>query len=234
MSQTSGPKIYAVLTGDVISSSDMDAGRLGAVRDAIQRAAGQFSNDYKASVEARLDTDLDMYRGDGWQLLLTEHALALRMAAFIQADIYSREDAQTRIAIGLGTVDHLDRDRVSLSTGEAFTLSGRALESMTGYSDLTAALPERAGLLKPWVPASLQACSHIIRGWTRRQAQIAALALLYPKATQDELAGKLDPPVTKQAVTAALHGAGWRGVLASLDAFEETDWTALLKHATVA
>ena len=185
-------------------------------------------------MSARLDPDLDMYRGDGWQLLLTEQALALRMAAFIQADLYSREDAQTRIAIGLGTVEHLDRKRVSLSTGEAFTLSGQALESMTGYSDLTAALSERAGPLRAWVPASLQACSHIIRGWTRRQAEIAALALLHPKASHEDLAGKIDPPISKQAVTAALHGARWRGLLACVDAFEETDWTALLKNATIA
>ena len=222
-------QVYAVLTGDIIASSDMDASRLETVRKGIQFATERFSNDYRSSVEARID----MYRGDGWQLVLTEQELAMRLAVFIQADLRARFDADTRIAIGLGNCEQLDRTRVSLSTGEAFMLSGRALEAMTGYFDLTAALPDRAGPLRGFVPASLHACSQIIRGWTNRQAEIVALALLHPEATHESLAGRLDPPVRKQAVTGSLNGAGWRGLLEPVEAFEAVDWVKLLEPIAV-
>ena len=217
--------VYAVLTGDIIASGEMPAERLKHVRDALREAAGWVCNSFPRPVEARLD----MYRGDAWQILLSEQDLALRFALGLQAQLHARLEAGTRIAIGLGQAEEIDPDKVSLSTGEAFTLSGRALEQMTGYFDLTAALPGRAKELGNWVPATCHLCSELVRGWTRRQAEIVGLALIHPGDTHEELAGRLDPPVTKQAVTAALAGANWRGLQEALKVFEMTDWHAILQ-----
>ncbi len=218
--------VYAVLTGDIIASSDMSAETLSRVRGGLQQAAETFCNGYKSSAEARMDrpADMDMYRGDGWQLLLTEQALGLRLALFLRASLRSKYGADTRIAIAVGGCDEINTGKLSLSVGEAFTLSGRALEGMTGYFDMTAVLPERAGTMKRWVPASVHLVSEIVRGWTRRQSEVAALALLHPNATHEDLSRMLVPPVAKQTVTASLSGAGWRALLEALAAFEETDW----------
>ena len=218
--------VYAVLTGDIIASSDMSAETLSRVRGGLQQAAETFCNAYKSSAEARMDrpADMDMYRGDGWQLLLTEQALGLRLALFLRASLRSKYGADTRIAIAVGGCDEINTGKLSLSVGEAFTLSGRALEGMTGYFDMTAVLPERAGTMKRWVPASVHLVSEIVRGWTRRQSEVAALALLHPNATHEDLSRMLVPPVAKQTVTASLSGAGWRALLEALAAFEETDW----------
>lgn len=222
----SAPAVYAVLTGDIIASSGMSAETLSGVRAGLQEAAEVFCNGYKSSVEARMDraADIDMYRGDGWQLLLTEQALALRLALFLRATLRAKHGADTRIAIAVGGCDEINGEKLSLSVGEAFTLSGRALEGMTGYFDMTAVLPERAGAMTRWVAASLHLASEIVRGWTRRQSEVAALALLHPNATHEDLSRMLVPPVAKQTVTASLSGAGWRALLEALAAFEETDW----------
>ena len=88
----SAPAVYAVLTGDIIASSGMSAETLSGVRAGLQEAAEVFCNGYKSSVEARMDraADIDMYRGDGWQLLLTEQALALRLALFLRATLRAK------------------------------------------------------------------------------------------------------------------------------------------------
>ena len=139
----SAPAVYAVLTGDIIASSGMSAETLSGVRAGLQEAAEVFCNGYKSSVEARMDraADIDMYRGDGWQLLLTEQALALRLALFLRATLRAKHGADTRIAIAVGGCDEINGEKLSLSVGEAFTLSGRALEGMTGYFDMTAVHP---------------------------------------------------------------------------------------------
>lgn len=227
MSAKAAPKpVYAVLTGDIIDSVEMRADHLRKVRDALRDTVDTFSNSGRGPVEAHLD----MYRGDAWQILLTDHALALRLALLLQAQLRTRLDAGTRIAIGLGGAEAIDPDKVSLSIGEAFTLSGRALEQMTGYFDLTAALPLRAGDLSSWVPATFHLCSELVRSWTRRQAEIVSLGLIHSDDTHEDLAARLEPPVSKQAVTAALGGANWRGLQEALRVFETTDWKTIL-HA---
>ncbi|WP_084395641.1 hypothetical protein [Henriciella aquimarina] len=219
--------IYAVLTGDLVASSDMTAARLEQVRNTLKTAAEIFSNSFPRPVEIRLD----MYRGDAWQVLLNDSGLALRLSLYLRARLRAGLEADTRVSIGLGLCDTIDPAKVSLSTGEAFTLSGRALDHMTGYFDMTAAVPERAGALCQWLPASLHLVSEIVRAWTRRQAEIASEALLRPEATHEDIAQLLDPPVSKQSVTASLSGAGWRALQEPLKAFEDTDWRALLAPA---
>ena len=221
--------VYAVLTGDIIASGEMSADHLKEVRETLRVAAEWFCNSFPRSVEARLD----MYRGDAWQILLTEQELALRFALVLQAQLRTRLNAGTRVAIGLGHAEDIERQKVSLSTGEVFTLSGRALEGMTGYFDLTAALPDRAKALGDWVPVTCHLCSELVRSWTRRQAEIVSLALMHPDDTHEDIAARLDPPVSKQAVTAALAGANWRGLLEALKVFETTDWHASLQPMPV-
>ena len=223
-------RIHAVLTGDIIASSEMPAETLARVRAVLQGAAEGFCNSWSEPVEARLD----IYRGDAWQLLLTEHNLALRLALYLRAQLRDRLEADTRISIAIGTCERIDSEKVSLSTGEAFTLSGRALDAMTGYFDMTAALPERAGETGLWAKASVSLVSELVRSWTRRQSEIAGLALLHPEETHEEISRRLVPPVTKQSVTASLSGAGWRALQEPLTAFETTQWKSLLAaQATV-
>ena len=218
------------MTGDIIDSTRLSQAGLERVRQLLQQAAEAFCASYGGTVEARLD----FYRGDAWQLLLTEQRLALRLSLYLRARLRAELEADTRVAVGLGTVEAIDRDRLSRSTGEAFTLSGRALDAMTGYFDMTAALPPRAGVLGDWLPAVFHLCSDMVRGWTRRQAEISAVALLMPDATHEQIAGTLRPKVTKQTVTASLSGANWRALQEALTTFETTQWTKLLTGDSVA
>lgn len=217
-------RVFAVLTGDIVGSRQLSAERLERTRGVIAAGAAQFRRRERRA----LCGVPEVFRGDAWQLLLREPRWALRVALLVQAQLLARNDVRTRISIGVGGVDVINRRRISLSTGEAFMLSGHALDHITGYFDLTGALPERAAPLAAWFPALLHLCSGLVRPWTRRQAEIVSLALLADNPTHESIAGTLRPRVSKQSVTESLAAAHWRPLLEGIRVFEETDWDGLV------
>lgn len=219
------PGVLAVLTGDIIGSTQLSLAQMSQTRSLVERRAREF----RARPQARSVCGVpEFFRGDSWQLLVKEPRWALRVALMIHACLAAELDVRTRVSIGVGTADVIDTRRISLSTGEAFTLSGRALDALTGYFDLTGALPARSGALARWLPATLHLCSGLLRPWTRRQAEIVSFALLPDNPTHEQIARTLRPHVAKQTVSESLAGAGWRPLLEAIRAFEETDWVALL------
>ena len=208
----------AVLTGDIIKSTDMTFERLADVRKTLGDAFEQI-----APSQGRIE----FYRGDGWQLWLSDAKAAFRLALYLRARLRAAHDADTRISIGLGGVDRPVSANIALSAGEAFTLSGRGLDAMPSHLALTAHLPKSSGALARWVPVACHLTDEIVGGWTQRQAEICAKALELGEATHQDIADSLEPPVAKQTVTASLAGAGWRALQAPLVAFEETDWACI-------
>ncbi|MGI5819088.1 MAG: hypothetical protein ACOX9R_13445 [Armatimonadota bacterium] len=224
--------LYAVLSGDIVGSSRfMDSGPT--VRDAITSA-------YRACAEAFEDAlgglpKVDVFAGDSWQMLVRSPAAALSVALCMRALIRSNEqlpEADTRIAIGIGTVEFIEQDRLSQSQGEAFTLSGEALDGLPDRGpQIAVALPERwrrhtdEQLLDPqetldtmmvlldwicgdWSAASANAIAGALRGLT--QTQIA------------EVTGVSQPAVSK-----SLNGGGWVQVKRVVDwweAFLSPEW----------
>lgn len=224
MSDTS--KIYAVLTGDIISSTELNTGQMETVRSTVVGAVNEIA---RPRSRAKIYKP-EFSRGDEWQLLLDTPGHALRLALYVTANLYAKTEVRTRVAIGLGYAEKLNSKGLSLSNGEAFTLSGHALENMNRYFDLTIALPASSGLLANWIPSSLHLCSSIVRSWTRRQAEIVALAIKMDGATHKEIAKALEPARKQQSVTSVLQSANWRGLRELLEQFENTDWQNVLHH----
>jgi hypothetical protein len=216
---------FAVLSGDIIESTVLSAQDVGKIRDAIRETVILFEHAWGDVVVGMPE----FFSGDAWQLAMPDARLSLRLALLIRARLRANLNADTRLAIGIGRVEDVHADNISLSSGEAFILSGRTLSKMTIYSDLTLALPDRAGLLKDWLPATLHLCSDICRDWTRRQAEITALAIADKDATHEQLAARLSPPVKKQTVTAALNSAHGRALSETLNIFENTRWHDLIE-----
>lgn len=122
----------------------------------------------------------------------------------------------------------VDVGEVSLSEGEAFTLSGRNLQSLKTYNDMSISLPDRAGELTDWTAVTTELCNEFIRGWTRRQAEVVSVACLKWGKTHEEIGEGLTPPVSKQAVTKVLSSAHWRPISKLIELFEKTNWKQLL------
>lgn len=214
-------KVYAVITGDIVGSTKRSRAEMKNVRTAISEAVREFivRND-------PITRGAEFFQGDSWQVLLGNPENALRLALLIQASLISKANTQTRAAIGIGTVEGLERT-VAVSTGEAFTLSGRALADMPSIFRLTGALPERAGAPAQWFPGLLHLCSGLMRGWTRRQCELMGLWLSLPDPTYDTIASRLAPPIAKQSVGDILTSANLQPLYEAMALFHATNWQRL-------
>ena len=215
----------AVLTGDIIGSSRLNARRLATIRSTLVDSV----NDIRAWKRRLVRGQMGFFRGDGWQLLLTDPAMALRACVWLRASLLAGGIADTRIAIGLGAVDKSLSSRVALSTGQAFELSGRALDRMTLYSSLAIEIPPEAGPLADWLSVVGSLCDSLIRQWTRRQAQLVCAVVGPKEPGYDEAARSLRPAISKQAVAKGLRGANWYAIREAIHQFEKTPWATVLR-----
>ena len=213
--------VFGVLTGDVIGSTALAPEDLDKIREAISAASDRLNDQF----QHELVGGPEFFRGDAWQLLLAKPSLALRTALLIRATL-GKLEADTRISIAIGTADLIELTRISLSSGEVFTLSGRTLDDARGRSELTGALPERAGPLVILFPTYLHMCSSLSGSWTKRQAEAVAEALAAEHMTLEDVAHVLR--VRKQSVSDILAAANWRPLAEAIRAFETVNWENLL------
>lgn len=116
---------YAVLSGDIVKSSAFPAEALHRLFQEMKATVRAFAKAHPQSVVG----GLAVVQGDRWQILLRRPPLAERMMASMAA-VARKHGQTTRIALGIGAVDRLDAKNITESTGEAFTLSGHALDEL--------------------------------------------------------------------------------------------------------
>jgi len=208
--------VRSVLTGDLIRSTHLSDAGLNDARQTALSAATQLSTWEKGLLGAQPE----FFRGDSWQVLLMRPGFFLRAAILMRAKLRSANDAwDTRIAVGIGEVSRIDRNRTSLSSGEAFLLSGQALDRMGVNTRLVVATPN--GLWRTLDPLA-QMCSAIMDDWTSKQAEIASLALAPAPSMQSEIAERLG--ISQQAVSKALSAAKVGAVLRACSVVEGLSW----------
>jgi hypothetical protein len=211
--------VQAVITGDIVGSTKLTPGQLADVRKTLVEAVRAFPNKC-------VRKGPEFFRGDSWQMLLDAPENALNLALLIQAELISKLQVQTRAAIGIGVIANPE-EALATSTGEAFTLSGRALENITGNGRFDGALPARIGSMTSWFPALLRICGGLSSSWTRRQAEAMSLWLSLPAPVHEEIAKRLQPPVTKQSVGNILASANLPYLQEAMAAFHATAWQSL-------
>jgi hypothetical protein len=210
--------LRAVLTGDVVASTRLpleQRSHFPALFEGLPRSLGTaFGDDL-------LPFGVDTVRGDGFQTLVSNPAMALRVALFIRASVRALAEvgyAHLRIAIGIGTVDFMG-NRVSEGLGAAFQLSGKRLDRMksdsrfgidcrldgfdTGTWDVVLGLMDV--LVDTWTPKQAAAVCGALKGWT-----------------QQSIADRWDVPIKQQTVARHLKRAGWGALVTALEHFEDS------------
>jgi hypothetical protein len=213
-------KLYAVLTGDLVKSSQLSSEKSSGAMARLKNAAGEFAKQYPATIVGQMDT----FRHDSWQMLVEKPALAFRAAVFLRTVLKLESDAKTkydtRVCIGIGQVELISDQRVSNSRGPAFTSSGKGLDEMDGerlrlvagddapvlLNGLSyAAIPLLDCIIGDWTPTESRAVYGVLNGWTQEE-----IARKWPV---HEKTGKRP---TRQAVGDSLMRAHWRTVDAAL------------------
>jgi len=198
--------MLSVLTGDIVESGALDRHRLQELQSQLEVAADRVS----------AHTCFELFSGDSWQTTCRPGRLCLTLAVAIQSQLRGKMGLETRISAGIGDYDFLVPEKISLSQGEAFTLSGRGVEKIAGERRLGIALGQR-------VPSatrqSLEAAIALLDGtacrWTEKQAQAVSLAL--SGQSQKAIASKFEPPISSQACGKRLTGAQWPLLREALD-----------------
>lgn len=214
---------FAVLTGDIVNSSQLALDALHNIRKCFDQAITVISEWEDGLVLG----EVEFYRGDSWQLLINNPESALRVAVFIRASLFYYLSIDTRISIGLGRVSNIFPNSVSHSTGEAFNLSGHGLNTMTGYTRLTIEIPKFTGVLREWLLVVAGLSDSLINKWTRRQAETVHLAAQPDIVNQIEIANRLS--VVRQTVTDILKSADWHFIREAIRQFEKTPWDSILE-----
>lgn len=168
----------SVITGDIIKS------RVNANPEvwikALKRALSHLSdNDYS----------WEIYRGDSFQIELSQIKGSFLASVYIKACIKSIKGLDVRLSIGIGDKTY-QGDRVSESNGEAFIYSGETLETLKKEKQNLQIKTQNTALnreLNLYFKLALIAMDD----WTANSAEIVKLSIEQPDALQHELAEKI-------------------------------------------
>lgn len=184
---------YAVLTGDIVKSSQLPEGGLDRIFADLKRASEKIAGWQNAP------TYLTRNRGDGWQMAVAPR-FALRAVFAARAAVrMTNKRFDTRVALALGD-GIIPGDTLADAHGPVFTASGQALEDMPRRRDMVVAGNDGT------LAIALRLSEEIIKRWTEAQAEVALLALDPRGLTQEALATALD--VTQQTVQRHVETSG--------------------------
>ena len=193
--------IKGVITGDLVNSTNIAAEWRQAVVGALYKCAADFS--------PLTPINIEMYRGDSFQVVVGNPEYALTVAVAFRAKLRAstpekKEMWDARVSVGIGDVS-FESDNIVTSDGEAFRLSGRTLDTM-GKKRLT--------ISTPWcdfnksIELVTRFADDLITSWTAKQARVVYQSMLFPKLQKD-LAEELD--MTRQNFN--YHWSSARGQL---------------------
>ena len=165
--------IKGVITGDLVNSTNIAAEWRQAVVGALYKCAADFS--------PLTPINIEMYRGDSFQVVVGNPEYALTVAVAFRAKLRAstpekKEMWDARVSVGIGDVS-FESDNIVTSDGEAFRLSGRTLDTM-GKKRLT--------ISTPWcdfnksIELVTRFADEVVSSWTAKQANVVYHSLMSP------------------------------------------------------
>lgn len=167
---------YAIITGDIINSEQHDSSEwLGSLKRYFSKLG-------------KSPEDWEIYRGDEFQLKVSAKNV-LATAIHIKALMRSIKGLDVRMGIGLGEVSFIG-DGVSESNGPAYRRSGRTFELLKAEKNkLTIATGD--AFYDTTINLLLKLALDFMNDWSTVSAEIVAMTLENPNASQKEIAKKL-------------------------------------------
>ena len=165
--------MIAVITADIINSTTVETMVwLNPLKEELNKIGSN-------------PKDWEIYRGDSFQLVIDDPALALISAIKIKAVIKSIGKIDIRIAIGLGERSY-EAEKVTESNGTAFINSGSKFEVLKKEKQNLAIKTNSAKFdleMNLYLKLGLIAMDN----WTENSAEIVKLTLDNPSQSQDEI-----------------------------------------------
>jgi hypothetical protein len=213
-------KLYAVITGDIVASSKFPE----TVRFKLHNVMVDGGEVLRRIFPLAVPWNLEIFRGDSWQLVVSDPSISLRIALFYRAFLRAHLEhckVDSRLAIAVGTIDFIPSNRISAGDGQAFQKSGHLLEKMPKNSRMIFGITGRENTdIHLALEIVVLLLDTLIMKWTARQAQ--AVAAILQGWTQEKIAAHFQPkPITQQAVAQHLERAEWSAIEKGLIFFEQ-------------
>ncbi len=206
-------KTYAVITGDIVKSGKFGSEREKALKT-LKDALNSLNNFKKKSIAGISD----IFRGDSFQIVISEPTSALEIAIYLKAQLLSKtikgKIIDARIAIGIGEIESLNRKNIKESDGEAFRLSGNALDNISKYRRFS--IKPSIDELNKQMEFISSSIDSITRRWSPEQAE--AIVLWLKGDTQISISKKLG--ISQPAVNQRLQLGGHFTLSESFDLFK--------------
>jgi hypothetical protein len=210
-------KLYAVISGDIIGFSRLPLKDRQAMYFILKSGGKKLSEAFPGIMSC----EVDMFRGDGWQMLLTEPVLSLRAAFYFRAYIRSKttpKKIDTRMAIAVGKIDYIPENSVSAGDGAAFRMSGRLLEKMGLSKSATLRFVMEDKKKSLLLDRTVQKVGGMASRWTSNQAMTIMGAL--KGWTHDQINAERSESLSAEAFEKRLHRAEWPEINRAVSAFE--------------
>ncbi len=225
---------HGIITGDIVSSREIEI----PIREKLFEDIGLLLKELKKKWISAYET----YRGDSLQCETKTPEDSLRVALIIRSFFrayfpeefkpkklvkkgakastskgYYATNFDVRLGIGIGSIDFIKKNKITSSDGEAFRLSGEALDNLTQG-------PQRLGLktfnasFNEQMEPSILLLDALIQKWTQNQAELVLYKLQDKK--EDEIASQLK--ITQSAVNQRTKTAQWTAIDKLIRYFEKT------------
>ncbi len=175
----------AVITGDIINSTKFHSNKWQSQLKTVLKNYGKE------------DYDWEIHRGDYFQVRIKPEK-ALKVALHIKASIKQiSTQLDVRMSIGIGEQNHKSK-KISLSTGEAFTLSGRGFDQLKKQTlIITTSNKEKNEILNVMLALALKT----INEWTKNEAQTFLIKYTHPEMTLKQISRKLKKSLSNVSET---------------------------------
>jgi hypothetical protein len=204
-------KQYAVLTADIVHSTKLNAKDYALVMKTLQK--------FLTSQAARYRCTFEIFRGDSFQVLYTNVIDAMNSVLLIRLYLQSGiECPAVRLtqSIAIGRVEQASSN-LSSSLGEAFILSGRALDTSSRGSLV---INFGSDLSSTDLTVSTLFLRHMLNGLTEKQAEVLYYYINFDFPEQRRIADHMN--MTRQNVATHLKRSGAELVRAYLESYRET------------
>ncbi|MDM8175402.1 MULTISPECIES: MarR family transcriptional regulator [Olivibacter] len=166
--------MIAVLTGDIINSRKAKSAREW--NDLLKESLSKVTES---------DTDWEIFRGDSFQLELSNPVNALHSALYLKASLKTVKDLDARISIGVGAKSFTG-ERVTESYGDAYLFSGEQFELLKKNKQ-TLAIRTGNNTFNEDFNLFFRLALTFIDNWTPNSAMLVQTVFDHPSLSQKEL-----------------------------------------------
>lgn len=223
-------QVYGIITGDIVSSQSIMPG--------IRQKLFEDINLFLKEIKKKWINSYETFRGDSLQCDAKLPELSLRVALIIRAFLKSyvseqeqesmvKEDRPTkgyfstgfdiRLAVGIGEIDFIKKNKITSSDGHAFRLSGEALDELKQQGNRLTVKTYKDDFNEQ-MEAPILLLDALLQKWTQNGAEIV-LHLLQNKK-EEEIAALLN--ISQSAVNQRKKNAQWFAIEKLIQYFEKT------------